>query len=213
MKILIDGEEVKFTEHPTTFTELLAQISRMCNERKRIVIQMHADSRRVYGGIELPNGLSFENLSLLEVTTGPTREVAAGVLRGCGEHLALLAEGFAETVKHLRAGAVQDGMTRLVDAINLWLELASGTESAMRVVGLDWSSIQVHLANVTEEATVSADLVVGRLNELLEEVNKTIEEQDTLELVDILEYDFPPLLKEYQEALFQLAEIAAKPMN
>ncbi len=213
MKILIDGEEVQFEERPTTFTELLSQIARICSEKQRVIIQMHADSRRVYAGIELPTGLSFENLSLLEVTTGPTREVAAGVLRGCAEHLALLAEGFAETVKLLRSGATQDGMSHMVEAINLWLELASGTESAMQVVGLNWSSVQVHLANVPEEAIVSADLVVGRLNEILEEVHKTIEDQDTLELVDILEYDFPPLLKEYQEALFQLAEIAAKPVN
>ena len=213
MKILIDGEEIHFEEQPTTFTELLSQVSRVCSERHRVITLMHADNRRVFGGTELPSGLPFERLDLLEITTGPSREVASGVLKSCGEHLAQLSEAFAETSAILRGGGVQDGMSRLVEAVNLWLELASGTESAMRVVGLEWSAVQVHGGNAAEGEMISAERIVGRLNEILEEVQRTIEDQDTLELVDILEYDLPQLLKGYQEALFKMAEIAAKPVN
>jgi hypothetical protein len=213
VKILIDGEEVKLEVQPKSFPELLSQVSNVCNERRRVITLMHADTRRVYSGNQLPNGLPFENLTLLEVTTGPSREVATGVLRGCGEHLAQLSDAFADTSSMLRGGATQEGMSRLVEAINLWLELAGGTESAMHVVGLEWGSVQVHDVNAAEGVMVSAERIVGRLNEILEEVQKAIEDQDTLELVDILEYDLPPILKGYQEALFKMAEIASKPVN
>ncbi len=213
MKIIIDGEEVKFEEQPKSFPELLSQVSRLCSERRRVITLMHADNRRVYGGNELPKGLPFENLALLEITTGPSREVAAGVLRSCAEHLAQLSEAFAKTSTMLREGASQDGMSRLVEAVNLWLELASGTESAMRVVGLEWNSVEVFGGIDATGGNISAERIVGHLNEILEEIQRTIEDQDTLELVDILEYDLPPLLKGYQEALFKLAETAAKPVN
>lgn len=213
MKILIDGEEVKFDEQATSFTELLAQVSRVCRDRQRVITQMEADNRRIFGGAELPSGLPFEKLTVLEVTTGPTREVATGVLRGCAEHMARLSEGFALTATKLREGATQEGLNHLVDAITLWLELASGTDSAMQIVGLDWASIGIHPANGEEGETLSAEVIVAELNALLEEVQRTIEDQDYLELVDILEYDLPPMLKGYQEALFLMVDIASKPVN
>jgi len=213
MKILIDGEELHFEEHPKTFPELLTQVTQACRERRRVITLIHADNRRVFGGNELPSGLPYERVGLLEITTGPSREVASEVLQSCGEHLAQVSDAFAETSARLRKGDVPEGMSHLVEAINLWLELASGTESAMRVVGLEWNAVQIHGVPPTEGEMVSAEKIVGRLNDILEEVQRAIEDQDTLDLVDILEIDFPPLLAGYQEALFKMAEIAAKPVN
>jgi hypothetical protein len=212
MKILVDQEEIDLFPLPQTFKEIQERIIHHCAEKKRIALKLLVDGHLVEFKGDLPQGITLENLELLEVTTGSTRDVATNVLRGCAEHIPRLEEGLTEAATVIRRGQQQEGMNILASSIDLWLELVSGTENAMRVSGLEWNAVRVGLPGVPEESVLGS-LVVSQLDALLEEIQRVIEDQNQVELIDILEYDLPPVLKAYQEALFALADLAGRPVH
>lgn len=134
------------------------------------------------------------------------REVAAEVLQGCAEHLSKVMDVFTRAARELRGSDPREGMVTLEQGLQLFIELVEGTGSAMKVLGRGWDGVFTTNETPAEE-------VVAELNRLLEETQRAFENRDTVELGDIMDYDFPPLLRAYQEVLYDLAAKARAPLH
>jgi hypothetical protein len=104
-------------------------------------------------------------------------------------------------------------MVLVENSIDFWIDLAHGTVSALRVVGLDFDSALGTADNNLESLDFPPSEVVFRINQLLDETQRAFEDSDTVEIGDILEYDLPPLLVAYQSILRNLSTLCATTLH
>lgn len=207
MRIQIDGVPADLASPTGDLAEVLSAITSHCTLQKRAITAVLLDGIPLaVGGGELPNTAHVHPESLLEVKTGPMREVAAEVLHGCAEHLSKVMDVFTRAARELRGSDPREGMVTLEQGLHLFIQLVEGTGSAMKVLGHGWEGV------FTADETPGEE-VVAELNRLLEETQRAFENSDTVELGDIMDYDFPPLLRAYQEILYDLAAKARAPLH
>ncbi len=207
MRIQIDGIPADLASPTGELAEVLSAITSHCTLQKRAVVGLLLDDVPFTVGTgDLPSSSRIRPDSLLEVKTGPMREVAGDVLQGCAEHLTKVLDVFTMAARELRGNDPRAGMVTLEKGLHLFIQLVEGAGSAMKVLGRGWEDVRASDGSPAEE-------VMGRLNRLLEETQRAFENSDTVELGDILDYDFPPLLRAHQEILHELAAKAREPLN
>jgi len=201
MKVLIDGHEVDEIAGNLDFREICTEIIRQCGRQNRVVVSIDVDGD-VRTGVDVKGVEDIEasRVEVLKVQTAPVREVSLNVLKECADGIPRLIGGLSEAVGCLQSGDTEGGMCKVERALTFWLDTQTGVRSALRGLDLDFAAI-VFPAKEGEE-TASASQVLDRINSLLEETQRAFEDEDSLEIGDILEYDLPPLLRLFQEALY-----------
>lgn len=202
MQILIDSEEFLLQKQFEDLPSLLSELRTHCSDRDQVITEIRADDQSLNLDHEV-DWPPLEEIGCLQLTTQPYLEVAASVFIGCADHLPPLIEGIRESARKMRLGHQAEAMNLLIQEIDLLSEILAGTESALSASGLSWNSVSVTLPDKTDP--VPGDQISSRFNLLLEEVVKSLESNDMVDLVDILEYDIAPVLESFMILLRSLA--------
>lgn len=208
MRLLIDGHEVEEVPEGVDFPTIFTQIVRQCGKQQRVVVSANIDGED-RTGIDPKDleGIDVASVEMVKVTTAPLQEVSLNVLKECADSVPRLVEGFSDVARRLQAGNQAEGMGKADEAFAFWIEITGGVQSALTGLGLSFDSVS--FPSQDSDQALSAPQVLDRINDLLEETQRAFEDQDNLEIGDIFEYDLPPLLRYFQEALYLLIEQAA----
>jgi hypothetical protein len=210
MRVLVDGREMEEVPGGLDFPAIFTQIVRQCGRQQRVVIAANIDGED-RTGVDPKDlcDIDAASVELVRVLTAPLKEVSLNVLKECADSVPRLVDGFSEVARQLQAGNQTEGMRRAQESLTFWLDITAGVQSALSGLGLSFDSVS--FSSRDTEGALSAKQVLDRVNALLEETQRAFEDQDNLEIGDILEYDLPPLLRYFQEALYILIEKAPLP--
>lgn len=209
MRILIDGQPAESAVPTESVHDAVSQIGEKLNQSGRVILSVRVNGNLI--PLEAV-GRTSGSVEILEISSASTRDVAIDVLRGCSEHMPRLIDAFTDCAKKIRTGDIRGAMVIIEEAVSTWLELERGTESAMTALGLDWDDVRIKSGTTIGEAQ-SAGAIVREIHRLLEETQRVLESADHVELGDLLDYDLPPVLRAYQVALVNLADLGNAPRH
>lgn len=203
MQILINSEEFLLQKQFENFPSLLNELRTHCSDRDQVITEIQLDEH-VFDIDHEGEWPPIQEIKCIQLVTQPYLEVAAAVFLGCAEHIPSMIDGVRESAQHLRQGHQAEAMELLIQVTDLLSEILAGTESALSASGLTWESVSIVLPD--KEEPVPGDQTSSRFNLLLEEVLQSLETNDLVDLVDILEYDIPPILEAFVKLLEALGE-------
>jgi len=211
MKVTIDGQLADITLPTESASELVNALMKHCAKDNRVVTAVNLDGTEIpLHNPEEAQGIDLNSAETVEVTSGTARDVAVNVLSSCADHIPHLIEGLGAAAGALQKGQEAEGMETIATALTFWLDISEGVASGMKVLGLDFDSVELPSSEGEETSQQRPSETVAKINSLLEETQRALEENDTVEIGDLLDYDLPPLLRTYQGALYRLAEKGAE---
>jgi len=207
MQIQIDGQPQKIDIPNEGMEPAVQAILRHCADEGRVVIAIRAD------GEELPEfegpalaGMDISKVEVLVAETDTIESVAGNILRSSAESIPQLIDEFSAINQDLQSRNVESGLQRTEKAVTFWISIVEGCLKSIILLQRDLDSTQVTVSGPSGETQMAGNEVLQKINALLEDTQTAFENQDNLEIGDIFEYDIPPLLRAFQQVLFQLAE-------
>lgn len=207
MNILIDGQSKEIEDTGTGMESLLKSVLKVCADDRRVVtgVRVNGEDLPEFEGPGLET-INTSEIETVEVETQPIDEVAHNILRTSAESIPQLIDEFSLVNQELQSRNVESGLKRTENAISFWISIVEGCLKAIMILQKDLDAIQVTVSDSRGDSTQTGNEVLRKINSLLEDTQTAFENQDNLEIGDIFEYDLPPLLRSFQQVLYQLAE-------
>lgn len=191
-------DEQVHTSEDAEFGAMLVAVQEMLNETGRLIVQVEVDGT-VYTGDQLE---SLANLALAEhdvkLSTESPNTLAAETLQAVQAGLAdlrQLQESAAELMQQDKAG---EGLDSMQQAITLWLQINQAVGQSAALCEVDLNSLQVDDQPMTN--------ILDETRHKLEELKDMLVEKDTVALSDVLGYEWPELVQQWDELLTVLIQ-------
>lgn len=207
MKILIDGRDMGWADDSGSFGDLFDRITKHCAGERRVVVQVAVD-HSVLADLERESlaQVDVKSVGLVEATTACIGEVAADVLKKCADAIPRLIEGLYASADRIQVGDAQKGYEAIGSLLSFWSEIAGGVGSGLVGSGRDLSAVRVEVGESGNTETLSGQVILERINGLLEDTQRAFENGDSVEIADIVGYDLPVLIRGFQQSLYKLLE-------
>ncbi len=209
MEIIVDGKGFVLNPPPhekERISEILGRVSEETLREHRLITGVALDGKPV----PTPDDPALEkrrtaDVKRIEITTEPSRKVAIRVLYDSGRHIPEICESLVRVAERIQSRDVEEGMSLLTDCLTAWSEVNQGLESACATVGVGYADV-----NLKERRGVD---IAEDLARALSTVEKLMINQDYIALADHLEFETEPKLREIQELVYQIINIAERSLH
>jgi hypothetical protein len=150
---------------------------------------------------ELYAGFGLDDIASLRLTTEEPVQLALKSLNDTIDYLPVLADSFEKTAKQIRSGDLLKGMELLRESLELIQSFNLLIDGIRKVLMIDFYQIKLE----SDEGDNFANLNL-RLKELADQILVAAQSEEWLDLADLLEYEFSPLLYRYLGAIPFLVE-------
>lgn len=209
MEVRVDGEkhgDAASDNGKGTVAEAVARISEETARQHRLVTRVKVDGQE-YAIPDDPalTQIPASQVAVLELFTEPSRKVAIRVLYEAARHIPRVGEGLVRVSEQIQAREVPDAMRLFTECLTTWEDLNQGIQNAAMTVGVTYAEVEVDGRN---GETIAAELV-GVLGQAVE----VMEQEDYHELADLLEHEAEPKLREVQEVVYKMINLAEQSLH
>jgi hypothetical protein len=200
MLITIDGKEMPdMNGEGQVLAEVLTNAKKSLEGTGRMVVAIECDGRNLPPE-EIEKALRGPATTYWQVnfvTTNPLK-LAADALNATSAILAEVQQLNETTANLLSQSQIKDAMGMMGQLCSRWNDAYKGVYNVIRLLGLDPAAIEL--------STTTAEKVMGRLGEHLQQVKVTLETQDYVQLADILNYELGPQVDDWRTIVNSLLE-------
>lgn len=209
MEILVDGKGFILNpplQEGERISETLRRVSEEAFREHRLITSVTLDGKSV----PAPDDPSLDkrrtaDVKRIEITTEPSRKVAIRVLYDSGRHIPEICESLIRVAERIQSRDIEEGMSLLTDCLTAWSEVNQGLESACATVGVAYSDVNL---KDRKGVDIADDLVRA-----LSQIEKLMINRDYIALADHLEFETEPRLREIQELVYQIINIAERSLH
>lgn len=203
MDVLIDGiEGFKISGDPDNVLEVFGQINTFLKEKGLAIVSVEADGVPVTPDnlIEHFEGAAIDNIQTLRIG----HEDIESMVRTCLEEMIQVLPELSVACRNLaeifHSETPEDGYEPFQELADIWLTIKNRQRLVANIVGLELESIQVEGQDV--------EALVAELNGFLAEAAQALEDNDTVLLGDLLEYELAPRAEKEAEIVDALQQLA-----
>lgn len=200
MLVTIDGkEQPELNGEGQVLAEVLTNAKKSLEGSGRMVVAIECDGRNIPPE-DIEKTLRAPATTYWQVnfvTTNPLK-LAEDALNATSAILKEIEMLNTTTANLLSQSQVKDAMSAMGVLCSRWNEAYKGVYNVIRLLGLDPAAIEL--------STTTAEKVMGRLGEHLQQVKATLETQDYVQLADILNYELGPQVDDWRTIVNSLLE-------
>lgn len=209
MEIRLDGKPYKGAvkaKDGTTVAEVVQQIGDETARDHKLVTGVRVDGK----DYPIPDDpalaqVPVSEVETLELVTEPSRKVAIRVLYDAGRHIPRVGEGLVRVSEQIQSRELQGAMRLFTECLTTWEDLNQGIQNAAATVGVTYAEVEVEQKN--------GETIAGELVEILGQAVETMENEDYHELADLLEHEAEPKLREVQEVVYKMINMAEQSLH
>jgi len=176
--------------------EAIDGVAGLARQRGRVVVEVRVDGQ-VWTEEDLQStDARAGEAAEIHCVTADLRELVCQTLAQAAETLAEAGELQQAAAEAIQAGRQADGMSRLGEALGIWLSVHEAVVKSSHAAGLDPGSIP------TGQGTLQD--CIERLNTQLRALRASLETKDTVSLADALLYELPQTVSDWREALLAM---------
>lgn len=203
LEVMIDGIEHDIDINDVgNFKEMMRKIELELVPEGRVVTTIFLNDEALSEEQEeLYAGFGLEDIASLRIATEEPVQLALRSLNDTIDYLPILADSFEKTAKQIRRGDLLKGMELLQESLELIQSFNLLIDGVRKVLMIDFYQIKLE----SDEGDNFANLNF-KLKELADQILIAAQAEEWLDLADLLEYEFSPLLYRYLGAIPYLVE-------
>lgn len=195
MQVLIDDNPCEVPA--TTISQAIHAAAALAEQSGRLITDVHVD------GVHLSEQQIAEldqeaTADLVSLVSADPSQLVGGVFGEAAEALQDADELQREAAELLQSGEHTVAMDRLGDAVSIWLAVQQAIVKGAQLLGINLDEV------IVNDIAVPAAIVT--LNEQLQIVRSALVNADSIELADVLLYEFPRIVEQWRQILAALEQ-------
>ncbi|MFC2140182.1 hypothetical protein ACFLQ1_00510 [Candidatus Auribacterota bacterium] len=201
MKVYEDGQVVDLElSSEDTLEKAIVVLDERANKNNRIVAEIKVDNILMDSENEKEfNAKLVKDTKKIELKVEEEIKIINRALNEAYQYLPKLSNGLEDISLLLQAGSRNEAYDKFSDCLNGWIQIINLLQSIEKIKEISYEKIDL------KEGTIK-DVNI-RLLELLEETKEAMQNDDTVSLSDLIEYELSPMAKKQIEVVQKIIDV------